>query len=279
MGGDRMGGDRMGGDRYNSNNNRNNNRNNNSNNNRNNNRNNNQNGSFWSHDRPQNDSKYESRSSGPNNDDRSRGRTRVHFAELEHPRAVPVSVPEPIPELPVDNRYANVCRGIEQPSKDASKVGKSEWDDVINLSDSNNWFGARWVGPTKVRSRKIIGSYGGDWRNASGGGSVVIPNMLHEYSRDGVNWYGSFLETFSADEIILMEKQEDIERNNEFLIELERSYLRSEYISNQHYLATGEEDAFAWAQRHAREYDEYAATMEVGCDEDEYVGYCDQEYD
>jgi len=164
--------------------------------------------------------------------------------------------------------------GEEKPS--------DEDEPTINLSDPVFWRGATWIGPVIMRRKKVVGTWGSAWKSMrgsvnSGTATVVIPTIPTPtmFSRDGVNWSNSFIETFSDAEVGQMEEQEDQERHEEFVAELERIRMRDARASLQYYLETGEEDAFAWAERRAREYEIYSAKMDMNVIDADRVGNVD----
>jgi hypothetical protein len=130
--------------------------------------------------------------------------------------------------------------------------------------------------------------YSKDWNNNIETGqkknvsSYLYPFREIEYSRDGENWFKSWNETFTEEQLENMKKKEEEEEMDEWYDYLEN--LADKYISEskQNYMETGELDFFAEAQLDRLAYEKYAEQFEINediteeeIDSDEYL---DDEY-
>lgn len=134
------------------------------------------------------------------------------------------------------------------------------------LTDVNNpiyWEGPIWKGPVYIKGNKI----GDKWKkyieNANKlSSSIIIPNINTKWSRDGINWYNSFDETFSPDHLQAIENykwQKEMEKFAQRTMELHEKR-REE--SERNYWETGEIDDFMWAEIEHRKYEEYCEKLE-----------------
>ena len=182
---------------------------------------------------------------------------------------VPLVVAEEKPVVeykPEDSRYANIVRGTETVDVEEPRV---------NVNDPKHWRGSIWVGPRMVRMRKSNSKMTNNNFELKGKGYVspgtVIISTPHpyEHSRDGVNWYKSFKETFTEEQLEAIREQEEQEMYNRWCERSNEIYEKRRMESLQHYYETGEEDGFMIAERESREYDEYLERYEKQCEEDE----------
>ena len=146
------------------------------------------------------------------------------------------------------------------------KQQKDEEKMVIDVNDPQYWKGAIWKGPVLLKHNKLPESC--KWRKylseaAKGNTScVVIPYQKTQYSRDGRNWFNSFNETFTKEQLAAMEEQrlnENIEIYSNRLQELQEERRRE---SEQYYEETGKIDSFMWAEIEHKKYEEYYEKLE-----------------
>ena len=163
-----------------------------------------------------------------------------------------------------NNTSNNTDNVIKESSwKKAIKLREEEEglkEGTINQYDPKYWRGVRWIGPTMMRHKK----YSNDWYKhmenveKSHASSYIIPFREIEYSRDGIKWYPSWNETFSEDQLLRIEEEEE----NEYKIEqyriLDEYRKRLEHESDLYYEEEGELDGYAIAQIERMEYEKYA---------------------
>jgi hypothetical protein len=146
------------------------------------------------------------------------------------------------------------------------KQQKDEEKMVIDVNDPQYWKGAIWKGPVLLKHNKLPESC--KWRKylseaAKGNTScVVIPYQKTQYSRDGRNWFNSFNETFTKEQLAAMEEQrlnENIEIYSNRLQDLQEERRRE---SEQYYEETGKIDSFMWAEIEHKKYEEYYEKLE-----------------
>jgi hypothetical protein len=141
------------------------------------------------------------------------------------------------------------------------------------LTDINNpiyWDGPIWKGPVYIKGNKI----GDNWKkyieNANKlSSTIIIPNINTKWSRDGVNWYNSFDETFSPEHLQKIENykwQKEMEKFAERTMELHE---RRRAESERYYMETGEIDDFMWAEIEHEKYEKYCAQLEKEWEEAE----------
>ena len=167
-----------------------------------------------------------------------------------------------------NNTSNNTCNNTDNVIKESSwkkaiKLREEEEglkEGTINQYDPKYWRGVRWIGPTMMRHKK----YSNDWYKhmenveKSHASSYIIPFREIEYSRDGIKWYPSWNETFSEDQLLRIEEEEE----NEYKIEqyriLDEYRKRLEHESDLYYEEEGELDGYAIAQIERMEYEKYA---------------------
>jgi len=150
------------------------------------------------------------------------------------------------------------------------KTQQKKVEEKINMNDPKYWEGPIWIGPVFIRGNKI----GDNWKkyieNANKlSSAIIIPNMNTKWSRDGVNWYNSYEETFSPEHL---KKIEDYEWKKEMKLFAQRTmeiHERRREESERHYMETGEIDDFLWAEIEHQKYEEYCAKLEQEWEEAE----------
>jgi hypothetical protein len=141
------------------------------------------------------------------------------------------------------------------------------------LTDITNpiyWDGPIWKGPVYIKGNKL----GENWKkyieNANKlSSTIIIPNMNTKWSRDGVNWYNSFDETFSPEHLQKIENykwQKEMEKFAQRTLELHE---RRREESERNYMETGDIDDFMWAELEHRKYEEYCEKLEKEWEEAE----------
>ena len=99
----------------------------------------------------------------------------------------------------------------------------------------------------------------------------MIPHSGTEYSRDGTNWYKSWNDTFTQDQLQAMEDEKHEKMLERWSQSLEEIYERQRLESERYYYETGELDEFAKAELDRIEYEKYAEQFEIYEDEEEEV--------
>lgn len=141
---------------------------------------------------------------------------------------------------------------------------------LINQFDPKYWRGAIWIGPMLVRQAQ----HPSDWyeyiETAMRGhsNSFIVPSSKIEFSRDGKNWYNSWDETFSDEQLYNIRYEEDEAAYYEIVNILDREYERTRDESYKHYLDTGELDGNALAELERIAYEKYAEQFDC-VEEDE----------
>ncbi len=97
-------------------------------------------------------------------------------------------------EKTVVQNYVEMCK--------KTKEEDEERKPVVNVNDPKYWDRHRYIGPKLMKSDKQSSPEFKEYlreasKNAS---SIVIPNFKIMYSRDGLNWYPSWKETFTNEE-------------------------------------------------------------------------------
>jgi len=131
---------------------------------------------------------------------------------------------------------------------------------LINQMDPKYWRGATWIGPMLMRQEQ----HPSDWyeyiETAMRGhsNSFIVPSHNIEFSRDGKNWYNSWDETFSDEQLYNIRYEEDEAAYYEIVNILDREYERTRDESYKHYIDTGEWDRNAIAELERIAYEKYA---------------------
>ena len=159
---------------------------------------------------------------------------------------------------------------VEKPVVVVEKPLESEWikrisirkakeKSVINLNDPKFWNGLKWTGPMFIRANKMSTDTETYLRNAekSDCSLFIIPYNKPEYSRDEVNWYDSWEDTFTPNQWQSMNGYEDENIWDECFRRIDSLHEERREESNRHYEDTGELDDFAWAEAEAEKYEEY----------------------
>lgn len=148
----------------------------------------------------------------------------------------------------------------------------SQNETAINQYDPKYWNGAMWIGPMLMRQAE----YPADWyvyiENAIKGNasSFLVPYRRTEFSRDGKNWYTSWDDTFTDEQL------QQIQEEEEYIVSEERRNILEEYrktqcrISAKYYEEIGEFDDYTVARLERLAYEKYAEQFEQVEEEEVY---------
>ena len=92
--------------------------------------------------------------------------------------------------------------------------------------------------------------------------SFIIPRGKIEYSKNGLNWYDSWANTFTTYQLESIKKHNDQQDSNELFRRLNELHLRRQRESDQLYEDTGELDHIAWAEEESYKYELYCKKLE-----------------
>ena len=164
---------------------------------------------------------------------------------------------------------------VEQPKKESEwikRIKKTE-EKTIPLTDINNpqyWDGPIWKGPVYLKGNKIGEKWKKYIKDASQlSSSIIIPNLKTKWSRDGVNWFNSYDETFSPQHLQAIEDYKWEKEMEKFRIRSMELHEKRREESERHYWETGEIDSFIWAEIEHEKYEKYYATLEKEWEEAE----------
>ena len=140
----------------------------------------------------------------------------------------------------------------------------SQNENAINQYDPKYWDGATWIGPMLMRQEKYPTNWYVYMENAIKGNasSFLVPRRTTEYSRDGKNWYTSWDNTFTDEQL------QQIREEEECNIRQEQSQILEEYSNTQlrnsarYYEETGELDDYAIARLQRLSYEKYTERFE-----------------
>lgn len=164
---------------------------------------------------------------------------------------------------------------VEEPKKESEwikRIKKTE-EKTIPLTDINNpkyWDGPLWKGPVYLKGNKI----GEKWKKyiedaSKLSSSIIIPNIKTKWSRDGVNWFNSYDETFSPQHLQAIEDYKWEKEMEKFRIRSMELHEKRREESERHYWETGEIDSFMWAEIEHEKYEKYCAALEKEWEEAE----------
>ena len=134
----------------------------------------------------------------------------------------------------------------------------------ININDPNNWKGPYWKGPIFIKSNNILqkGVTYLKRANECNASTYIIPHRKIEYSKNDIDWYDSWENTFTSDQLQAIERYKEEENMDEFCKRVNDLYERRREESEKHYDETGEYDDFAWAALQGEQYDEYCRKLD-----------------
>jgi hypothetical protein len=130
----------------------------------------------------------------------------------------------------------------------------------INQHDPKYWRGATWKGPMLIRQKNYPDSWYKYIDKAVKGhaSSYLFPFRETEYSRDGTNWYSSWNDTFSEEQLQRIEYEEEEQYKMEQYRILEEYGDRLEEEAEKYYEEVGELNGYAIAYLERMEYEKYA---------------------
>ena len=138
-------------------------------------------------------------------------------------------------------------------------------ENMINQNDPKYWKNGIWVGPMLMRQRSYPADIQMYMDNVTKGkaSSVILPYRDIEYSRDDKNWYTSWENTFTEEQLSRIYREEEYKIRQEQADILEE-YRLSEYNkSMRFYNETGELDDYAMARLDRMAYEVYAEQFEI----------------
>jgi hypothetical protein len=195
------------------------------------------------------------------------------------------------PELKVEKKEEPVEKTqIESKWKKAIMKQSDKDKEIINVNDPKYWRGHIWIGPICLKQDKYSESWNKYIKKAqqSCASTIIFPYQKTQYSRDNVNWFNSFEETFTEEQLEKMNNQKKEEENNKFIDNINRQlsilYEKRKRESIEYYEMTGELDSFAIAELEREEYEKYEKQFEMKEEEEEKEKiientYSDEEYD
>lgn len=162
----------------------------------------------------------------------------------------------------------------------------------INVNDKQYWNGVQWIGPMFMRAKRKTNLNDQSIPNESTDPSInksddltlqsypQIFNVAHlvkniEYSRDSVNWYDSWEETFSDEQLEYIRLDEEQKKQLEIFNTMEDYRRKVEYESTKYYNEVGELSEYAKAVYNREEYEKYVNQLETQYYEDDNIGIND----
>jgi len=186
-----------------------------------------------------------------------------------------------------EKKEENIFPEYKEP--DNKPKEESEWIKKIKkteeyerpLTDVNNpiyWEGPIWKGPVYLKGNKI----GEKWKKyiedaSKMGSSIIIPNGKTLWSRDGINWYNSYNETFSPEHLQAIKDYEWQIEMDKFAARSMELYEKRREESERNYYETGEIDSFMWAEMEHEKYEKYCAALEKEWEEAERLAKEEEE--
>lgn len=145
---------------------------------------------------------------------------------------------------------------------------------IINEKDPKYWKGPIWCGPMFIKAKEKQSKKWKQYikhacdKNTS---SILLPKYTLLYSRNNVNWYSSFEESFSEKQLENIKIYEKEKYNERCANILEKIRIENIKRSNEYYDLTGELDDFAIANYKREKYEEYCEQFEIEeNDEEDY---------
>ena len=145
---------------------------------------------------------------------------------------------------------------------------------LINVNDPKYWRGHIWIGPICLKQNKYPDCWNNYLKKAqqSHASTIIFPIQKTQYSRDNVNWYNSYEETFTEYQLENMNNQKLEEENKKINEDLDRQlsilFEKRQKESEEYYQITGELDFFAQAEIEREEYEKYAKQFDIEEDEE-----------
>lgn len=182
---------------------------------------------------------------------------------------------ELFPELVkrVDNNENGVSstnwKDVLDTTQEDNSVKDSDY--IINVNNAKYWDGANWIGPILIRGLKNVSSPWNKYTILSNlhegcGDDLYLIDTI-EYSRDGINWYSSWEETFTATQLEKQAFQDEMYEMNERRKLCNENYERIERESYRYYNEIGEMDDYAKAKEERLKYEMYESQFDEEIDE------------
>ena len=154
------------------------------------------------------------------------------------------------------------------------KITRDQDEADLFLRNKNNWRGDVWIGPKFMKKDKISKEYNDYLKIASKNASTIImPITKTYYSRNKINWYESWEDTFKKEEWNRMNEQLEKERSDKLSEEAEyafnKMYEKRKRESELYYYETGNLDSFAIVEKEIEEYEKWEEEFNNKFEEDD----------
>lgn len=177
----------------------------------------------------------------------------INFPSLQGNK---VSVDEP-----QTNNYIEMCK--KKKTEDLEK-------ESINVKDPQYWDRKRWIGPHFMKANKLSDKWSKYIETASKNAStIIIPHNTIYHSRDSINWFPSWKETFTQQEWDDMNKQEDLDIANTVMQKLSEKYEKDLDEAYDLYYETGEVNITLQVHLESCEYEKWLEEFEKQFEEDD----------
>ena len=162
---------------------------------------------------------------------------------------------------PQTNNYIEMCK--KKKIEDLEK-------EPINVKDPQYWDRKRWIGPHFMKANKLSDKWSKYIENASKNAStIIIPHNTIYHSRDSVNWFPSWKETFTQQEWDDMNKQEEFDIANTVMQKLSDKYEKDLSEAYDVYYETGEVNITLQVHLECCEYEKWLDDFEKQFEEDD----------
>ena len=141
------------------------------------------------------------------------------------------------------------------------KKKKEEIMADININDPKYWNGPLWKGPIFIRETHIS-DRNNIYQMNKNVSSFIIPRGKIEYSKNGLDWYDNWDNTYTKYQLESIKKHNEQEYSNEIFRRMNELHLRRQKESDNLYEDTGELDHFAWAEESSYKYELYCKKLE-----------------
>ena len=179
------------------------------------------------------------------------------------------------PELSATN-HSNKQQGNEYLQKcmkqnEEDKTNKQ----LIDVNDPKYWNGYIWIGPMYLKSSKPVNNNFIKQQNIEKVSTVIIPCGPTYYSRDGLNWFPSWKETFTKHQWENMTYQKESIRTERVFKSLAQSYENDLEKAYQEYYEYGTVNTTLEVHLECLEYDKYVEKFDLDFEENQYT---DEQY-
>ena len=141
------------------------------------------------------------------------------------------------------------------------KKKKEEIMADININDPRYWNGPLWKGPIFIRETHLT-DRNNIYPTNQNVSSFIIPRGKIEYSKNGLDWYDNWDNTYTKYQLESIKKHNEQEYSNEIFRRMNELHLRRQKESDNLYEDTGELDHFAWAEESSYKYELYCKKLE-----------------